>query len=315
MQLLLSFLFSAFTFCAAAAALSHAKRDALFMERRIKNLFSGRAPEKARLIKRRNAKTAGKLRPTFAGSLPDRLSVSLSVAGIKLRAEEFLYIWAACAILPIIVARLLNAQLPVCAALFAAGASLPLMFVERAKAKRLALFEQQLSDALIIIGNCLRTGLSFQQAVNSIARDMPEPVSKEFGRLSKEVELGVTLEKALENMVDRLKSKDFMLIAAAVLIQRQIGGNLSEILDGISDTIRERIKLKTSVKVLTASGRTSGMVIGLMPVIIFFLLMLLNPSYIMMFFKTRIGIMLLCVSGALETAGFLTVRKIVSIKY
>ncbi|MPN20571.1 hypothetical protein SDC9_167950 [bioreactor metagenome] len=106
-----------------------------------------------------------------------------------------------------------------------------------------------------------------------------------------------------------------MLIIAAVLIQRQVGGNLSEILDGISDTIRERLKIKTSIKVLTASGRTSGMVVGLMPVFIMFVLMLINPSYIRMFFDTTVGITMLCIAGFLEAIGFLCVKKIVSIKF
>jgi tight adherence protein B len=155
------------------------------------------------------------------------------------------------------------------------GGGLPYFFVKRAKAKRLLLFEQQLGDALIIIGNCLKTGLSFQQAVNSISRDMPEPVSREFGRVAKEVQLGVTLETALENMVDRLGSKDFMLIAAAVLIQRQDGA-ICPRSNGISDTIRNASRSSPAsrcygVRRTSAERRADA---GIYPGV----LMLLNPS-------------------------------------
>ncbi len=290
------------------------KKDYIATRSRIENLFAEKSESFAKHKDKKDRKQ-NKAQRSLSESVLKNLSAELSLAGVKLRADEFMTIWMMAAFIPAGLSLLWKADWIVSMALVILGVILPYFFVRRAKAKRLALFEQQLSDALIIIGNCLRTGLSFEQAISSIARDMPEPISKEFARVSKEVHLGLTMENALENMVERLKSKDFMLIVAAVLIQRQVGGNLSEILDGISDTIRERLKIKTSIKVLTASGRTSGMGVGLMPVFILFMLMLINPPYLRMFFETQIGIIMLCIAGGLEVVGFLFVKKIVSIKF
>lgn len=226
-------LFSALSFVLIVLILSHINRETLYVKARIKYLFSTQKKEETRRKAGRKAKKNGKSLLSMSGKVIKNLSAELSLAGIRLRAEEFICIWAISAFLPAGLIILFGADWIVALGFLLLGATLPYLFVRRAKGKRLALFEKQLSDALMIMGNCLRTGLSFQQAITSIASDMPEPISKEFARVAKEVQLGVTLERALENMVERLGSKDFMLIVAAVLIQRQVGGNLSEILDGI----------------------------------------------------------------------------------
>ena len=305
---------SAFVFTLTLLIFLHLNKGTLYARTRMNNLFHTQLLSERRQRERRKGKNS-KMHISLKKDALKRLSTELSLAGIRLRAEEFISIWAVSAFLPASVAIFAKADLIFAFAFVILGVTLPYYFVRRSKAKRLALFEQQLSDALIIMGNCLKTGLSFQQSINSIAGDMPEPISKEFARVSKEVQLGVTLEKALENMVERLESKDFMLIVAAVLIQRQVGGNLSEILDGISDTIRDRLKIKASIKVLTATGRTSGMVVGLMPAFILLILMVLNPSYIRSFFESQLGIAMLCIACGLEIIGFLAVKKVVSIKF
>ena len=289
--------------------------DSFKVRVRMERLFSTQSNYEIKRKHRLKGKGLETSHLSFKGKALKNLAIELSMAGILLRAEEFIAIWLIFSFLPACMALLIGADWIVALALILGGVTLPYFFVGRAKAKRLELFEQQLTDALIIVGNCLRTGLTFQQAMDSIARDMPEPISKEFGRVSREVQLGLSLEQALENMVERLGSKDLMMIVAAVLIQRQVGGNLSEILDSISDTIRERLKMKASIKVLTASGRSSGMIIGLLPVFIFFILMLINPPYIKSFFETQTGVTLLCIAGGLEVVGFLAVKKVISIKF
>ena len=306
---------SSFVFLLVLLILNHANKDALYVRKRINDLFGRQKETETTRKTRKNGNKDNKNILSLKGKALKALSTELSLAGVKLRAEEFISIWAICAFMPAGIAILFRADRLVAFAFVILGTALPYWFVKRSKAKRLSLFEQQLSDALMIIGNCLRTGLSFQQAIASIATDMPEPISKEFGRVSKEIGLGVTLESSLENMVSRIESKDFMLIVAAVLIQRQVGGNLSEILDGISDTIRERIKIKSSIKVLTATGRTSGMIIGLLPIFLMLILMLINPPYIRTFFESRLGITLLCTAAGLELIGFLAVKKVISIKF
>jgi len=249
------------------------------------------------------------------GKALKKIGNDLSLAAIPLRTEEFLIIWCMTAFLPAGFIVLFNYNIFVCTALVAAGIALPPLLLQSALKKRLTLFDKQLSDALAIIGNCLRAGFSFNQAIESIALEMPDPIAKEFAKTIREIKLGLAMEKALNNMVERLNNSDLELIVSAVLIQRQVGGNLSEILDNIADTIKDRIKLKGEIKVLTATGRTSGMVVGLLPILLMGVLMVINPGYVSVFFNSPIGVGMLVLAGMLETTGFLIVRKRVDIKF
>lgn len=306
---------AAFSFVLVRLLAGHIYRDEFYVKGRIKGIFGMEADSAGAEKRRKKNKKKARMQASFFQNAHKSLTTELSLAGVRLRAEEFIGLWAASAFVPAGLLLLAGMDWIAAFALFVLGAILPLLFVRRAKAKRLALFEQQLGDALLVMGNCLRTGLSFQQAIASIANDMPDPISKEFNRVSREVQLGVGIETALENMVERLDSKDFLLLAAAVLIQRQVGGNLSEILDSISDTIRERLKIKANIKVLTATGRSSGLIVGLMPVVIIAILMLANPSYIRLFFASQAGSTMLCIAAGLEVVGFFVVRKVVNIKF
>lgn len=244
-----------------------------------------------------------------------KIGNDLSLANFPLRADEFVIIWITITIVPAGLVALFDFNIFVIIALIAIFVSTPPFILKRALKKRMVLFDKQLGDALTIMGNCLRAGFSFNQAIESIAREMPDPIAKEFTKTLREIKLGLSMEKALVNMVDRLKNNDLELIVSAVLMQRQVGGNLSEVLDNISDTIKERLKLKGEIKVLTATGRTSGMVVGLLPVFLMVVLMVINPGYVSMFFNSNIGYALVALGVVLETIGFLLVRKIVDIKF
>ena len=224
-------------------------------------------------------------------------------------------IWLLLTVIPAGMIFVVVKQSIVSLAIAICGAVLPMVFVKYGKSKRLGMLDKQLVDALIIIGNCLRSGLTFQQAMASIARDMPEQISKEFDKVLRETKFGVTFEKALTNMMDRLNNKDVMLLVSAVLIQRQVGGNLSEILDNIAGTIKERVGIKEEVKVLTSTGKASGTVIGLLPVAAFLALMLFNPKYIAAFFQTSQGTTMLIIAAIMEAIGFAIVNKIVNVKF
>jgi len=191
----------------------------------------------------------------------------------------------------------------------------PTYIVNRKKARRLAQFESQLSEALVMISNCLKSGLTFQQAMGNIASEMAEPIGREFGRTIREINLGNSVDIALANLAERVKSIDLGLAVSAIQIQRQVGGNMVELLDNISETIKERIKIKNEIKVLTASGRTSGLIIGMLPIGLAGVLMLINPDFIASFFNTRMGIAMLIAGAVMETMGFLAIKKIVTIKY
>lgn len=190
----------------------------------------------------------------------------------------------------------------------------PRIYVARITSTRLIRFENQLPDTLGLWVNALRSGYSVLQSMEAIARDAPEPTATEFKRVVQEVQLGIDLEDALEHLLNRVESEDLDLVVTAVNIQREVGGNLAEILDVISHTIRERIKLKGEIRVLTAQGRITGYVISGLPIILALFLYGINPTYMGNLFENRsCGWPLLGIGLAFIGMGFAVVQKIVDI--
>ena len=244
-----------------------------------------------------------------------KLENDLSMSGILMRPSEFLMIWVVMAFVPSILLLLISHNLILALIALLIGVFIPPFYVHKKQVKRVELFEQQLVDAISIMSSCLKAGLTFQQALVSISTEMPEPISGEFGRVVKELKLGSSIETSLTKLSEKINSQNFMMIVSAILIQRQTGSNLSVILTNISGTIKERFKIKNEIKVLTATGRTSGMVVGLMPIFIILIFLLFNPSYVTIFFESNLGIMMLVVAVAMEAIGYLVIRKIVDIKF
>ena len=174
-------------------------------------------------------------------------------------------------------------------------------------------FTNQLGDMLTMVANALRAGFSFMQAFELISREMDAPMGREVQLVVNEVNLGNTLESALDNMQRRVASPDFELVVTAVLIQRQVGGDLASILDTISETIAERVRMRREVMALTAQGRASGWVLAAIPVGLFIILYMMSPSYLSPLLDTDIGRM--CIVGAfiLEVIGFFVIQRIVDI--
>ena len=190
----------------------------------------------------------------------------------------------------------------------------PGFYVSRKIAKRIKKFESQLNDALSIMANSLRAGFSFFQAMDTVSKEMPDPISKEFARSLKEMNFGTSSEDALRNMAERIGSADLDLLVTAILIQRQVGGNLAEILETISQTIRERIKILGEIRTLTAQGRMSGYIIGGLPIILLGVLYLINGEYVGLLFSNKIGWALLFGGMVSEIFGVLLIKNIVSIE-
>ncbi|HOP11185.1 MAG TPA: type II secretion system F family protein [Oscillospiraceae bacterium] len=244
----------------------------------------------------------------------EKLADELYVAGIALRAEEFILIWVIATVGVPLLFLFFGANPILCIGVVIIGAAAPIAFVRFKRHKQLGKIDKQLIDAVAIISNSIRAGMSFQSAMQSIADEMEPPISKEFARVSRETRLGMPLETSFEQMITRTGNMDLELICNAVIIQRQIGGNLAEVLDNISATIADRIRLRGEIKAMTASGTLSGYIIGALPIFMLLLLMFLNPEYINMFFSTSAGRVMLAISATMETIGFLIVRKIVNIK-
>jgi tight adherence protein B len=191
----------------------------------------------------------------------------------------------------------------------------PRIYVARAISSRLIRFENQLPDTLGLWVNALRSGYSVMQSMEAIGRDAPEPTSTEFKRVIQEVQLGIDMEDALEHLLNRLDSEDLDLVVTAVNIQREVGGNLAEILDVISHTIRERIKLKGEIRVLTAQGRITGYLISGLPIVLALFLYTINPTYMGNLFENRMcGWPMLGTGLALIGIGTALIQKIVDIE-
>jgi tight adherence protein B len=251
----------------------------------------------------------------------------LGAADLKLKPSEFLAIWGATAVGVPIVMFLIGLVLPsfrnpiLLALGLAIGAFAPRFYVNFRKGGRLRKFNSQLPDTVTLIANALRAGSSFLQAIELVVRESQPPISIEFGRVIREVNLGLPFDIALENMVKRVRSEDFELMATAIAIQHQVGGNLAEILDSIAFTIRERIRIKGEIRTLTAQQRLSGYVVGFLPFGLAFFIYLAAPKFFDPMFVAPpavigipLGVILMGIALASMGAGFFFIRKIVDIE-
>jgi tight adherence protein B len=194
------------------------------------------------------------------------------------------------------------------------GLFAPRIYVSRQTSARLVKFEEQLPDTLGLWVNALRSGFSVLQAMEAISRDAPNPTSMEFKRVVQEVQLGIDLEDALEHLLSRVESDDLDLVVTAVNVQREVGGNLAEILDIISHTIRERVKLKGEIRVLTSQGRYTGYLISLLPILVALFLNTVQPGFMGPMFESRTcGWPMLGIGLALIGMGMAAIQKIVNI--
>jgi len=246
--------------------------------------------------------------------ISQRMEGELTKADIPLRGEEFVVLVLlagfVCALFFLLIT--LNLSFGVIAGI--CGFIVPFLLVRIARQKRLTKFNAQIGDALVIMSNSLRSGFSFLQAMDMVRKELPNPIAKEFGRTFQEMNLGTQTEEALQNMAGRVKSDDLDLVITAVLIQRQVGGNLAEVLDNIADTIRERVRIKGQIRSITAQGRISGMVIGLLPFALAVLMFFVSPNYIMTLFNSKIGFAMMAAAIFSEIIGVVAIKKIVDIE-
>ena len=251
----------------------------------------------------------------------------LARADLQLRPSEYLAIRVAAIVgAPIVVYLLGMTVLPALANPFALliagilGWWVPRYYVNRRKSKRLNAFNDHLADTITLVANALRAGASFLQAIELVVRETQPPISTEFNRVIREVNLGLPFEQALNNMVRRVRSEDLELMTTAITIQHQVGGNLAEILDSIAFTIRERIRIMGEIRVLTAQQRMSGYVVAGLPIFLVLILSVIAPSFMEpMFgdptvFGIPVGVIILALGGIMMGVGFLLIRRIVDIE-
>jgi tight adherence protein B len=255
------------------------------------------------------------------------LARDIARADLKLRPGEFIALWIgtvlAVPMLFLVIGLALPAlQSPIALLIGAAvGFYLPRFWLGRRRSSRLSAFNKQLPDTITLIANALRAGSSFLQAIEMVVRESQPPVSTEFSRVVREINLGLAFDVALDNMVRRVRSDDLELMATAVNIQHQVGGNLAEILDSIAFTIRERVRIKGEIRTLTAQQRLSGYVVGGMPIGLMALLFVLAPGFMEPMFRNPPGIaglpaglIVLAIGGFFMFIGFILIRRIVAIE-
>ena len=242
------------------------------------------------------------------------LELRLHRAGIPLKAGEFLaingFVGLVGGLLGVVISRgdLLQMLL-----FLLIGLILPQLYLIRKERASMSALSGQIADSLILMANSLRAGHSFLQSLEMVAREMDPPISREFRRALQEMNLGIPVETALTAMGHRAGNEDLDLMVTAVLIQRQVGGNLAEILDTIAETIRERVRIQGEIKTLTAQGRISGVIICILPVAIGAFIGVLIPSYLSLLIVHPMGKVMLGIGVLGQLAGIIAIRKIITI--
>lgn len=189
----------------------------------------------------------------------------------------------------------------------------PRFILKLMRRRRIERFNAQLANALGGMSNALKAGFSIQQAFDAIVQEKENPIAQEFGMFLQQLRVGVKFEEALSDMDRRIGSEDLTLMIQSIEIARQTGGNLTEVFDRIAETIRERRRVEGKIKSLTAQGRIQGRVVGAMPVVLGFVLYLLDPQMMLSFLRSTAGIAVLCTVVVMEICGMLIIRRIVDI--
>jgi tight adherence protein B len=243
----------------------------------------------------------------------ERLDAELEAASVSLRSGEFVVITVGAVFLGAVLGYAIFRSLIFAfgGGLFAAAA--PTIALRVALTRRAEKLREQLPDVLTIMASSLRAGHSFLQALDTVAKEIAQPAAIEFQRVVAEIRLGRGAEEALEALAERVGSADFKWAVLAVNIQREVGGNLAEILDNVADTLRERAQMRRQVRVLTSEGRLSAWVLTLLPLMIALYLFITSPEYIGLLFSTTIGWVMVGGASVLLVAGVLWMRKIVNI--
>ena len=246
-------------------------------------------------------------------NLSKKLECLIDQADVKIKVGEIILIMGVAGALGLLL-TLRSGNIFLQGIVFFAAAGFPLLWLMMKRASRLKSFIREFPDALDMMTSAIKAGHAFNRAMQLVADEAPDPVGIEFRRTFEQYNLGLHLREALINLTQRVESLDLKLFVTAILLQRETGGNLTEILEKISYTIRERFKLLGQIKTYTAQGRMSAWILGLLPFTFVVIISVMNPSYLTPLFKDKLGHFLIGLSVFLQIIGFLMIRKIVQIK-
>jgi tight adherence protein B len=256
---------------------------------------------------------------SLTGRMAERIGVlnrvedKLEQADLPLRPPEALFLYMAIVVVVFLGAALIIGPL---GALIAGALAIiaPVLYLEMRRKKRLRKFETQLPDVLNLLAGSMRAGFSFAQGLEAVAEEASEPSRRELQRVYAESRLGRPIEDSLEESADRMQSIDLVWAVMAIRIQREVGGNLAELLDTVADTMTERERLRHEIVALTAEGRMSAWVLGVFPPAFAVVLYMIQPDYMSTLFNSTIGVMAVVVSAVMAGFGFLWLRKIMAIE-
>jgi tight adherence protein B len=247
-------------------------------------------------------------------SFTENLQTQLASANLKLKVSEFMALTVIIIILAALLAFLASRSALLALVAGVLGFFAPRFYLGIMQRRRLKAFNDQLSDTINLMVNSIRAGYSSLQAMEAVASEMGPPTSEEFRRVVREVQLGLSMEDALNNLLRRVPSDDLDLMITAMNIQREVGGNLAEVLDSISYTIRERLRILGDIKSLTAQGRYSGYLVSALPVFVTVLVFFVNPDFTRQLTDKPCGWIMIGVAVLLEVIAWFVIQKIVDIE-
>ncbi|WP_457185369.1 type II secretion system F family protein [Nocardioides sp. P5_E3] len=247
------------------------------------------------------------------GDFEDRLSKRLAGAGSSLKPAEWLLLHAAIALGAAFVGLVLKGG-ALMVILFVAGVLVPWWWLKRKHSKRLAAFNAQLAETLTLMAGGLSAGLSLPQSIDTVVREGHQPMAGELGRALVEQRLGIPIEETLENVAERMESEDFSWVVMAIRIQREVGGNLAELLNTVSDTLRDREYLRRQVRVLSAEGRFSGYVLTGLPIALFCYMLVFKRDFIDPMLTTGTGYIMLGIAVCMLVGGGFVMSRLTKIK-
>lgn len=242
-----------------------------------------------------------------------RLQVYLLKAGVPLKAEEMAVLTLVSGLFGFSLGILLIHNNALSLLTGIVGLLVPGLWVAQMKRKRIAKLEAQLLDALVMMANSLRAGHSFLQGIELVSREMEPPLATEFSKLLRENRMGIGIDESLINLVSRVDSNDLELVVTGVMIQRQVGGNLAQVLENTAGTIEKRIKTRARIRVATAQGRISAWIVSLLPFGLGFMVFGMYPEFGQIMLEEPIGVAMLAIGAILLAIGVLVIRKVVNI--
>lgn len=247
------------------------------------------------------------------------ISIELARADLRLTPGEYVAINLGSVAIGAFLGLLLGGGLSLSGMVFALigaviGFYAPRLYVRFMQGRRFGAFNNQLGDTIVLLSNSLRSGYSLLQSMETAAKELPPPMSDELARVTREVGLGLTVQVALANLHRRMPSDDLDLLITAINVQHEVGGNLAEILDNIAHTIRERVRIQGEIRTITAQQRLSGYILAALPILLGFVMYLLNRDYISRMWQDTCGLIMLGVGGLMIFLGFIAIQKITNIE-